>query len=242
MRDHVLIPERRLRYRTATDLLSATAIDLEGRKIPGHVFDLSAGGMGLFFERRVDPGWEAGNVLWLCLKSPLLTKPLVTPAQIRRTEECDLGRLLGFRFLDWMGLLSQIPTELANLFNRRREHRLRFDPLRPIPVTVEGLPAASWDQVFGGLKGVLLDISLGGLSFRVDLDIGSQVEPRQVAEVSFALDGSTELFKLWVEIQRCASGPDGIFCGALFDADRTEDFPEKREKLATVLGCGNDLL
>ncbi len=238
---HAHMPEKRVRYRTAPDLLSVTAIGIDGQKISAHVFDLSAGGMGLFFERRKDPGYEAGEVLWLCMKSPLLTKPLVTPAQLRHFEQFELGRLCGFRFLDWIGLLSHIPPEFASLFNRRREHRHRCDHLSPIQVTVEGL-TASWEQVFGGLKGILLDISPGGLSFRIDLEAGSQVEPRQFAEVSFTLDGSADRFKMWVEILRCASGPDGTFCGALFDADRTAQFSEKREKLATVLGCESDVL
>ena len=57
--------EKRGRYRTsvAMDLLSVTAIDLNGRKTPGHVFDLSAGGLGLFFVVHADPRYNAGEVL-----------------------------------------------------------------------------------------------------------------------------------------------------------------------------------
>lgn len=233
-----LLPEKRVRYRTATslDLLTVTAIDLEGRKTIGQVFDVSAGGIGFFVVSQTDPGYPLGQVLWLCMKSPLLRRPIIAPAQARQIAECDVGRMYGLGFLDWPGLLSQIPSQLARIFNRRREYRTRFDPERPVEIRVaEGLTASSWEHVFHGLKAVLLDISPTGLSFRVEVDVGQQVEPHQSLQVSFTLPNSTYRFTLWVQILHCQTGPDGVACGALFDTERTEEFDAQSEKLSLLL-------
>ncbi len=82
-----LSSEKRLRYRTSptTDLLSVTAMDLEGAKFPGHVIDLSAGGIALSFGYQVAPSYEDGDIVWMCLKSPHLASPLVAPTQVLRT-------------------------------------------------------------------------------------------------------------------------------------------------------------
>ncbi len=229
--------EKRHRYRTsvAMDLLSVTAIDLDGRKTPGFVFDLSAGGLGLFFVVHADPRYNAGTILWLCMKSPFLARPVVTPAQIRRISECDVGSMYGLRFLDWLGLLAQIPPELARVFNRRSELRTRIDSRRPVEITVQGLLASSWEHVFQGLKGTLLDVSPTGLSFHIGSEAADQIEPHQSVEVSFTLPSSTYRFALWIQILHCARRSGGINCGALFDEERTERFAEKQERLLMLL-------
>lgn len=232
-----LIPEKRYHYRTSVsmDLLSITAIDILGRKTPGHVFDLSAGGLGLFFVVQADPGYDLGTVLWLRMRSPFLLNPVVAPAQICRVSECDIGRMYGLRFLDWPELLSRIPPELARVFNRRGEHRTRIDTRRPVEIFVQGLPSMSWEQVFQGMKGVLLDVSPTGLSFRVGTEAAEQIEPHRSVEVSFTLPSSTYEFTFWIQVLHCSRRPDGICCGALFDEERTEDFDEKQERLLMLL-------
>ena len=47
-------------------------------------------------------------------------------------------------------------------------------------------------------------------------------------------------FAIWAKILRCASRPDGLSCGAQFDANRTDCFEKKQAKLITLLGCVND--
>lgn len=233
-----LLPEKRIQYRTATtlDLLTVTAIDLDGRKTLGQVFDVSAGGIGFFVVSHADPGYPLGHVVWLCMRSPLLARPILAPAQARQIAECDVGRMYGLRFLDWQELLSRIPPQLARIFNRRREYRTRFDSEHPVEIVVaEGLDASSWEHVFHGLKAVLLDISATGLSFRVEADVGRQVEPHQSLLVSFALPNSTYRFTLWIQVLHCQPGPDGIACGALFDPELTEQFDEQRERLDLLL-------
>lgn len=227
--------EKRGRYRTSTDLLSITVVDPQGRMIRGRVFDLSAGGIAIFIHRKQDPTYQAGNVVRLDMRSPLLRETVTTQAKIRRIEECESGRLYGFEFLDWGKLLSQLPVELSSLFNRRRQHRLRFDPDQPVAVTVEGLSAGSWDQVFGGVTGVLRDISPRGLCFRVDPEQGRKLRSDQFVEVLFTLRGSTERFAIWAQVCHCVSRSGGVYCGVRFDPERTERFLEKRNRMIAVL-------
>ncbi len=232
------ISEKRRRSRTSlsTELLSVATIAPDGQKTSGHVFDLSATGLGLFFDFRTDPDYAAGSVLWLRIKSPFLREPIVAPAQIRRVTGCEFGRLYGFQLLEWPGLVSQIPSVAARVFNRRSEHRVKLDSDRPIQITLPRPPASPWERVFQGLKGALMEVSPMGLSFRVGSEIADQIEPHLSAEVSFTLPDSTYEFSIWTEIMRCASRPDGLNCGVRFDAKRTECFKEKQERLLMLLG------
>ncbi len=61
------ISEKRRRSRTSlsTELLSVATIAPDGQKTSGHVFDLSATGLGLFYDYRTAPDYAAGSVLWL---------------------------------------------------------------------------------------------------------------------------------------------------------------------------------
>lgn len=232
------ISEKRGRYRTSlsTDLLSVATIDPDGRKTSGQVFDLSASGLGLFFDVRTDPDYASGTVLWLCIKSPFLREPIVAPAQIRRVTGCEFGRLYGFQLLEWPGLLSQIPSVAARVFNRRSEHRVKLDSDRPIQITLPRPPASPWERVFQGLKGALMEVSPMGLSFRVGSELADRIEPHLSVEVSFTLPDSTYEFAIWTKILRCAPRPDGLNCGVRFDAKRTEYFEEKQERLLMLLG------
>ncbi len=227
---------RRCRRSLPTDLLSVATIDPDGRKTLGHVFDLSASGLGLFFDVQTDPGYAAVTVLWLCIRSPFLREPIVAPAQIRRVTGHKAGRLYGFRLLEWQGLLSQIPSAAARVFNRRSGHRVKIDSGRPVQIMVQGPLVSSWEQVVQRLTGALTEVSSTGLSFSVGSAIADQIEPHQFVEVSFTLPNCTYEFAIWTKILRCAALPDGLSCGALFDAKRTACFEEKQERLLTLLG------
>lgn len=231
-----LTDEKRQRYRTTleSDLLSVAAIDLEGRKTPGYVFDVSASGLGLFFDRRTDPGYEAGTVLWLCINSPYLRERVVAPAQIRRVTSSQLGRLYGFRLIEWKGLVSRIPADAASLFNRRSCERVKLEQQPPIEIVAEGSVEPTWRDVDERWKGDLMEVSANGLSFKV-AETGKLIEPRRSVEVSFSLPKSEYEFSMWTEVVRCASGPDGVRCGARFDPRRTELFQEKQERLIALL-------
>lgn len=236
-----LSSDQRLRYRSTptADLLSVTAMYLDGSKISGHVIDVSAGGIALSFGTQVATRYRVGETVWMYMKSPQLASPVVSPTQVLRRMECDWCQMYGFRFVDWMGLLSQTPPELAGLFNQRRHCRVEVDPDRPVEVSIEeGIATSSWAQVFGGLKGVLRDVSSRGLSFRLDYEADMQTLSESV-KVSFTLPGSAESFTFWVQIVRCEADSEGFCCGAVFDSKRTEQFTAKRDELVTTLGQEN---
>ena len=233
-----LSSDQRLRYRSSppSDLFSVTAIDLEGSKVSGHVIDVSAGGIALSFGRQVATSYRVGETVWMHMKSPHLASPLVAPTQVIRRLACDWCQMYGFRFVDWLGLLSQIPPELAGLFNQRRHCRVDVGPDRPIEVSIEeGLVTSSWAEVFGGLKGVLRDVSSRGLSFRVDGGVEMRTTPSESVKVSFTLPGSDESMTFWIEIVRWEADAEGFSCGAVFDTERTEQFTAKRDALVRGL-------
>ncbi len=227
--------ERRLRYRTSPlGPLWMTVLDSQGREIAAHVLDVSAGGICLFFGHVGAPDYRVGESVKACMRSSHLDEPLMAGADVCRTAQCEWGRVYGFSFVNQMDLMSQLPPELSRFFNRRRHCRVALDSDRPVEVTIESLPPTSWGRIFG-ITGILRDVSPSGLSFFVDAEMGD-IEPRSSMEVSFVVPGSTELFTFWV--QTCHSGtcPEGAWCGAVFDQERTQQFSEKREKLLAVLG------
>lgn len=215
--------------------LSVVAIDLAGRKSPGLSADPSPGELSLFFGRRTAPGYRPGEIVYLCMRSPCLSRPLVAASWVRRAEATDWGRMYTFKFVDWPGLLSQIPRELAGLFSQRSDRRVFLDSHRPVELTIDGLPPVSWEQVFAGQMGMLLDLSPRGLSFRVDPDVGHQLLECKSVQVSFTLPETAEELSFWVQILSCVADSESIYCGALFDEARTEDFHEKQKKLVSVL-------
>ena len=229
--------ERRLQYRTSPlEPLWVTVLDRQGREIAAHVLDVSGGGIGLFFGH-VAPEYRVGEIVRACMRSSHLEEPLTVGAEVCHTEQCERGRVYGFRFVNQMDLMSQLPPELSRLFNRRTDWRVELDPDHPVEVTIESLPLTSWDRIFG-IRGVLRDVSPSGLSFLTDVEMG-EIESCSSMEVSIAVPGSTELFTFWIQARHSGTGPEGEWWGAVFDKERTQQFSEKREKLLAVLNsCG----
>ena len=118
--------DQRIRYRSSTtaDLLSVTAFDLDGSTVSGHLIDVSLGGIALSFVSQVATSYRVGETVWMHMKSPHLASPVVAPAKVVRRMKCDWCQMYGFSFVDWMGLLSQVPRELAGPFNQRGHCRV----------------------------------------------------------------------------------------------------------------------
>lgn len=227
--------DERQRYRAAPespDQLSAAAVDGQGRKIPGQIVDLSAGGIGLCFAQKLDPDLKVGDTIYLHLRSDQLQEPVVALAQVCRGSTFDWGHNYGFKFVDWMGLLSQIPPTLAPLFNQRSEWRVKLDP-QHVVVSVEG-PVTS-PKKFGPVKGILRDVSPTGLSFRVKPEAEEMMSSSPLVHVSFALPGSAEVLAFWARVLHCETCDDGIWYGAIFDQEATARFARKQKKLVSIL-------
>ena len=229
-------PDGRQRYRASPESpeqLSVTAIDSRGRRLPAQIVDLSAGGIGLFFARQIDPDLSIGDTIYLHISSPQLPRKLVALAQVCRGATFDWGHNYGFKFVDWIGLLSQIPPGLAPLFNQRSEWRVKLEPKHVVAVAIEG-PAAS-AKTYGLVKGVLRDISPMGLSFRVKPDAEGVLSSSPLVHVSFVLPGSTEVLSFWARILHRETGGHSLCYGAMFDREATARFEEKQEKLVSIL-------
>ena len=229
-------PDGRERYRAcleSPEQLSVTATDQRGRRLPAQLLDLSAGGIGLSFPTECDPKLDVGDTIYLRLASPQLPKTLVALAQVSRDSLFDWGHCYGFKFVDWIGLLSQIPPDLAPLFNRRGQLRVTFGSKHMIRVAIEG-PAKS-TETFRPVQGVLRDVSATGLSFRVHPDAEEGMSACPFVHVSFLLPGNTKVLSFWVRILHRDADEDGLIYGAMFDQQATTGFDQKQEKLLSSL-------
>ncbi|MCZ6792092.1 MAG: PilZ domain-containing protein [Planctomycetota bacterium] len=117
--------------------LSVVVVVAQERRAPQRIFNLSVGGMGVFFEHEHDPVYGLGSTVYVHMESPYLEGTLIAPCLVGHRMEMEGGRVYGFTFVDWIGLLSQIPRELAALFNQRGECRVEPLPDEPISITVE---------------------------------------------------------------------------------------------------------
>ena len=229
-------PDGRQRYRAFLDSpeqLSVTATDVQGRKLPAQLVDLSAGGIGLFFPTELDPKLDVGDTTYLHLAAPQLPRHLVALAQVSRGSTFDWGHTYGFKFVDWIGLLSQIPPDLAPLFNRRGQWRVTFEPKHVIRVAIEGPAAAAKD--LRPVQGVLRDVSATGLSFRVRPDVEEAMSSFPLVHVSFVLPESSQVLSFWVRILHRDADENSVVYGAMFDQQATARFGEMQEKLLNSL-------
>lgn len=226
----------RQRYRASPDSpeqLSVAAVDRAGRKVPAQVVDLSAGGIGLCFPTQADPNLQIGETVYLHLASSQLQRPLVALAQVCRGSTFDWGHNYGFKFVDWIGLLSQIPHALAPLFNQRSEWRVNMEAQGAIAVAIEVPPTAS--KKFGPVRGVLRDVSPMGLSFRVEPDAEEAISSSPLVHVSFALPGNREVLSFWARILHRETGEHSLCYGAMFDREATARFDQKQDALVSAL-------
>jgi len=195
--------------------LSPSAPSLEGR-----IVDLSACGIKVLFAYRCDPSYRLKEVVNLKFISPHLPAPLITPGLVRFRGEGRTGRIYGFEFLDWLGLLTSLPPLLAEMFNQRGDFRVAPDPEEPIPINLENLPLAR--------SAVLRDISSNGLSFLVPSNMETVLREVKTLDISFSLPPSPHRLYFRCQILREQLSEEGVTYGVCFDAKRTEGFHEKQ--------------
>jgi hypothetical protein len=222
------MPNKRKRYRVrpeSTDDLTLAVARTGKSSIAGRIADLSIEGVALFFDQRHDPVFALRDIVNLELSSKHLPEPLVVPSMVRHRSEVERGRLYGFEFVDWLGLLGKLPAALTGLFNQRGNYRVQPDPQNPVDVMIEGtlLPSP--------IQATLRDLSVAGISVQAAYTIENLLMKVELVQVSFELPFSPERLSFWGNIIHRDLIGQGICYGILFDDKRTPRFKKKQEVL-----------
>jgi len=224
--------ERRKQYRIIsrddTEFSVQVLHPTEGR-LPGHVADLSIGGMAVLFDGSLDPVYRVGEKVDLEITCPSLEAPLVLPALVHHRIDGQEGRRYGFKFDDWSRVRSVLPAQLVASFNRRGDWRFEADPENPVAVKVEG------EGKSFTLKAFLRDLSSGGLSFRAAPFAEMALAKSPKILVSFHLPGTGELLTFRAVICHRELTSDSICYGVRFHEEETEDFEEKQKSIVTFM-------
>ena len=229
--DHLMADERH-QYRAQPEVsdLTLTVGTASGNRMPAQILDVSAGGIGLLFEEGADPGIAAGEVMYLHITYPYMREEIVAPGLVRHCHE-EEGRLAyGIEFVDWLGLLSQLPVELAPLFNQRADPRIAPEPGHPIEVEVRG--TNPWSPP---IRGLLRDLSVRGLAVYLSADSSNELEEGSEVEVSLTLPGSTDPVEFGANVRHCENFGDRLCMGVFFEEARTGDFDEMQLQVARYL-------
>lgn len=217
--------DNRKYYRTklpAPEELVACVV-VHGKEFTGRITDISASGMGLLFDEQSDPGCNTGESISLRLKSPFMKKPLSVPSQVVHIRDGRSGQIYGFGFLDWMGLRSSLPHDLAAVFNQRGDYRVDPDPDQPIDVVVTGI------DVYFEVEAQMRDISSSGMSFRAVSLAECVLRKSRNVTVSFSLPDVPEALSFVARICHRDLAGGHINYGLFFLEDETEGFAEQRE-------------
>ena len=187
------------------------------------ITDISAAGIGLWFDEESDPHCNVGKSVVLRLMSPHLSAPLSVLCQVVHLRDREEGQVYGFGFLDWMGLRSALPERLAVAFNQRGDYRIEPDPNEPIGVIVTGV------EVYFEVEAQLRDISVGGMSFRAESLAEFVLRKSRLVNVSFALPTHDTPLSFVARICHRDLAGGHINYGLFFIESETEMFAEQRE-------------
>ncbi len=215
------MPDKRRQYRVplATEEDFRVLVRRPGKKaVNGEICDLAIQGLGIRFDHRSEAVFAIRDVVNLELSSAKLDRPILAPAMVRHRREDDRGRIYGFQFLDWLGLLSRLPLSLACLFNQRGSHRVQPQPTEHVDVTIEGslLPSS--------VRAELYDISATGLSVQAPFAIENMLMKVERVKLSFLLPGSQAKLVFWGNIMHREIAFDRIRYGIVFSVKKTTDF------------------
>lgn len=213
--------ESRANYRTVPGSgapLEVQFVDSAGVGTPVTIEDISAQGLRALLPPESEGCPELGSVLTVRFDSPPLRAPVDTPATVVHVAATGSALAIGVQFLDWMGLVATMPRALAPLFNQRQDPRLELDAAVPVEVLVRG-PGDAYE-----VRGVLLDVSRGGLSFSASLLSQCAMRRSDTCYVDFQLPGGDRKFAFSCRICSRTLYGESLRYGVLFDRDYTPSF------------------
>jgi hypothetical protein len=200
----------------------------EGRTLaPGIVVDVTVDGAGVRFALATAPNIAIGEKVVLEFASQQ-QKILTVPALVRFRREEETVRRYGLEFLDRGVVEKELPPALARLFNRRGAFRVRPDPGKPIPVTLEGFVAQ------GSVERTtvdLIDLSVTGLAVTVDHAFEKAFSGNVELRVSMDIPDYGDDINLGAVIHYRKLLDEGVHYGIGFDPDRTSNFAKQRRAI-----------
>jgi len=224
----IAVAEKRRQYRIpGQGELEIEVLKDGSAQFPGTVVDISAQGVSLGFSVEEDPNTELREIVLLKITSTYLEKSIVVPSMIIRREELEDGRVYGIEFIDWLGLLAQLPIALAEMFNRRGDYRVEPNPEDPIQVTLEALPLR--------VNAWLRDISVVGLSAIIPSNLETVFRKVRKALVSFNLPHLGKKLKFQGRILHRNLTERGVCYGIVFRGEKTRAFQENQQLLAQYI-------
>jgi hypothetical protein len=214
---------RRYRVRPASrEELTISAARPGKEPIPGRIVDVSLGGVGVFFDQWRGATFALKEQVSLELTSASLAKPLLVPGLVRRRAAVQGGQLYGFEFVNWVGLLAQLPRPLAKLFNQRGDLRVKPDPASAIAVLVE----KEYPRI--KMEATLRDISSNGISVSAPYTVENLLLSERSIKVTFFLPTPLAKLVFWGSVLHRSLGGRGISYGILFDKEKTPQFQKKQ--------------
>jgi len=217
---------KRKRYRVRPSSSAEIEVALvkgKGTLLRGKVENLSQGGMGIFFDEDRAPSCALKDTVQLRISSPHLREPLFVAAVVSSCDQAKGGRVYGVEFVDWLGLLKQLPPPLDCVFNKRGDWRVEADQERPVEVMVEAPPLQ--------IRALLHDLSPTGISIQVATRLGISFKSRRKVNVSFYLPYCYEKLSFSGEVVHGSLNGPGIRYGIAFSAERTYGFKRNKNLL-----------
>lgn len=220
--------KRRRHYRTSPPSRRSIKIYVGNerkRSWKGFIEDVTSGGARLSFPGEEHPRYALHESVFVQICSPYLELPLVVPSIVCYRYESVERATYGFEFKKRPGDLIELPAALKQVFNRRRDRRVRPAPGKPIHLTV----SASADERF---ETFVHDISTSGLAFVVTGNDGAFLVPGDPVDVELRLPGSRETFR--VKAMLCAREQvlEGLRFGVLFQTGNSSDLAPLKSALA----------
>ena len=187
-------------------------VQAEEATYSSRVVDLSHDSAVLQLNSGADLG--LAQLVELRLDGSPLVEPLTIPARVRSRTEQDDGPEFSFQYLDWLGLIEQLPPALRQSFSQRDSERNAFAETIAVELHTEKTP--------GAIQCTLRDLSSGGLSVYAKQE--SERILREVTDLQVTLqlpDGSTPVRGC---IRHRELGAEGLWYGIAFDRDATPNY------------------
>jgi len=209
--------KRRRHYRTCPPSRKCLKIHVgkDPKRWKGFIEDVTSGGTRLSFPAEDHPRYSLHESVHVQISSPYLERSLVVPSIVSYRYESVERATYGFEFTKRPADLVDIPAPLKQVFNQRRERRVRPAPDKPIHLTV----TASADERFEALAH---DIAAGGLSFILAADDGTLMAAGDAVELEIRLPCQAERFRARGILSSREQAAGGVHFGACFQGGKTE--------------------
>lgn len=221
--------ERRAHYRAPQESppggrLSAELLLGPGRSYPANLVNASAGGVLLAFPRNDVPALALGTLVEVRFQEMGAARPVIALGQVGHQGRDSDPSVLGLRFTRREDFYAQLTPKLWEVFNRRRDRRVRF---RGTEI------AARLDSGGKSWEARLFDLSSQGLGVDVGLEVMEELENYELLRIRTEVPG-TPLDVVGVRVHGSPIGRD-LRVGVRIDPARTTDFGGQQERIEMFL-------